>query len=115
MRKLYALLAWLFISLAGTQINARQTIADLADFTFTVDATSNTVIFTNTSVIGTEPGTRRAYWNFGDGTTQSGGPLDNIKHQYLSAGTYTVCLRLYRFTTNTTNPVLLAERSEERR
>src|SRR5258706_6598903 len=100
MRKLYALLAWLFISLAGTQINARQTIADLADFTFTVDATSNTVIFTNTSIIGDVAGNRHSFWSFGDGSGQWTGTLDGTQHHYQLTGTYTVCLKIYRYGSN---------------
>ena len=107
MRKLYALLAGFVISLVSiSTANAREVTPDVANFTFTIDAPNNNVFFTNTSTIGSEPGYRRAFWVFGDGTGQMTGPLENTQHHYQVAGTYNVCLKIYRFRTNIGDSVL---------
>jgi PKD repeat protein len=109
MRKIYALLAGIIITLASIHsANARTVTPDVANFNITIDAPNNNVFFTNTSIIGSEPGYRRAYWNFGDGITQITGPLDNTQHHYQVAGTFNVCLRIYRYYTNTGDSVLTA-------
>ena len=109
MRKLYALLAGFVISLASIHnANAKDVFPDVANFTITIDAPNNNVLFTNTSIIGSEPGLRKAYWNFGDGNIQMTGPLDNTQHHYQVAGTYTVCLKIYRYRPNLNDSVLSA-------
>ncbi|MGH2552924.1 MAG: hypothetical protein ACRDEB_04365, partial [Chitinophagaceae bacterium] len=110
MRKFYALLAGFLITLAGIHsVHAENVTPDVANFTFTVDAPNNEVFFTNTSVIGSEPGLRRAYWTFGDGSHQMTGPLDNTQHQYQVAGTYNVCLKIFRYRPNLGDSVLSAQ------
>ncbi len=108
MRKLYALLTWLFISLVSTSVNAQIQTADQANFTFSVNATTNNVVFTNTSVIGAAPGTRKAFWSFGDGTSQWTPPLQGTEHHYQIAGSYEVCLKIYRYGSNLNDSVLSA-------
>jgi PKD repeat protein len=109
MRKLYALLAGFVISLACiNSANARNVTPDVANFTFTIDAPNNNVFFVNTSTIGSEPGPRKAFWNFGDGNIQMTGALDNTQHHYQVAGTYNVCLKIYRYRSNTGDSVLMA-------
>jgi len=102
MRKLYALLAGLITVLASSQISAQTIIPDHANFTFQVQV-GNNVYFTNTSVIGNVPGDRKALWIFGDGTSQLTPPLANTQHHYTASGTYTVCLKIYRYFFNTNN------------
>jgi PKD repeat protein len=110
MRKLYALLAGFILSLASnTNADAKNVSPDVANFTFTVVTPDNNVLFTNTSTIGSEPGIRRAYWHFGDGSIQMTGPLENTRHHYQVAGTYTVCLKIYRFRPNMADSVLSAQ------
>ncbi|MBK5270761.1 MAG: PKD domain-containing protein, partial [Bacteroidia bacterium] len=109
MRKLYALLTWLCISLVSIPTIAQTPTADKADFTFTIDAANNNVVFSNTSVIGNLAGNRHAIWSFGDGSAQWTGLHDGTQHHYLSAGSFTVCLRIYRFIDNTNDSVLSAE------
>ncbi len=109
MRKIYAVLAGIIISLASIHSAKAGTVTpDVANFNITIDAPNNNVFFTNTSVIGSEPGYRRAYWNFGDGIILRTGPLDNTQHHYQVAGTYNVCLRIYRYFTNIGDSVLTA-------
>lgn len=110
MRKLYALLAGLCLALSATlPARAQQPTNDLANFTFTIDAATNNVAFTNTSVLGSLPGPRRAFWSFGDGSGQWTAPLQNTQHHYTATGTYTVCLRIFRYTSNTNDSVLSAQ------
>ncbi len=109
MRKLYTLLAGFVIAVMTMPANARTLTPDIANFTFTIDATTGNVAFTNTSVLGNEPGTRRAFWSFGDGSGQWTGALDGTQHHYQSAGTYTVCLSIYRIGSNTSDSVLSAQ------
>src|SRR5688572_6028563 len=100
MRKLYALLAGLCFCLASIPAIAQNSTPDQANFTFTVDHSNQNVSFTNTSAIGSAPGTRRAHWSFGDGSGQWTLPLQGTQHHYNSTGTYTVCLKIYRYTSN---------------
>ncbi len=109
MKKFYAFLAGFIFCLAGSlSTNARTVTPDVANFTFTIDHPNNNVFFTNTSTIGSEPGIRRAFWNFGDGIIQMTGPLENAQHHYQVAGTYNVCLRIYRYRPNIGDSVLSA-------
>ena len=113
MRKLYALLTGMLFVLVSNNQSLAQTIppqiSDVANFTFTVDADNNNVVFTNTSVIGSAAGGRRAHWSFGDGTGQWTLPLANTQHHYNSAGSYTVCLKIFRYVSNTNDSVLSAQ------
>jgi PKD repeat protein len=96
MRKIYFLLACLF-----TQFSiAFAKSPDVANFTFSVDAPSFNVAFANTSTLGNEPGNRIAFWSFGDGTNQTTDALHGTQHHYSTAGTYTVCLKIYRYRSN---------------
>ncbi len=97
MRKLYALLAGLIFVLVGNNSSAQTVIPDVAGFSFTVDAPNNNVAFNNTSTIGNLPGIRKAFWTFGDGTSQWTPPLGSTTHHYASSGNYQVCLRIYRY------------------
>src|SRR5260221_10603459 len=108
MRKLYALLAGLCLILASMKTIA-QTTADVANFTFAIDPSGTNVTFTNTSVIGTTVGTRHAIWIFGDGTSQLTGLHDGTTHHYSAAGTYTACLKIFLFVSNTNDSVLSAQ------
>jgi len=107
MRKLYALLAGLFIALGATL--AAPPSPDIANFTFLVDATANNVVFNNTSILGSEPGIRKAFWSFGDGSGAVTLPLAGTSHHYASAGTYNVCLRIYRYRPVSNDSVLSAQ------
>ncbi|MES1216706.1 MAG: PKD domain-containing protein [Bacteroidota bacterium] len=109
MRKLYALLAWLCISLVSIPTIAQQPTTDVANFAFSVDASNNNVVFSNTTIIGDLYGERHAIWTFGDGTSQRTGLHDGTQHHYSTAGTYTVCLKIYRFSNNTNDSVLSAQ------
>jgi hypothetical protein len=109
MRKLYVLLAGFALVMASLPVNARPVSPDVANFTFTIDATGNNVSFTNTSSIGNEPGTRTAYWSFGDGSSQWTGALDGTQYHYQSPGAYTVCLKIFRHTSNTNDSVLTSQ------
>ncbi|MEQ1678423.1 MAG: PKD domain-containing protein, partial [Chitinophagaceae bacterium] len=109
MRKFYTFLAGLFISLAGTNISAQNVTPDIANFTFAVNAPNNDVVFTNTSAIGAAPGDRRAFWSFGDGSGQLTPPLLGTQHHYQLAGTYTVCLKIFRYGPNLNDSVLSAQ------
>src|SRR5690349_21803774 len=99
MRKLFATLAGLFIALASINISAQTNTPDVANFTFNTYP-GNNVSFTNTSVLGSVAGERRAWWFFGDGTSQPGPALGNMQHHYNVAGSYTVCLKIYRYFNN---------------
>src|SRR5512138_2132389 len=105
MKKIYAFLTGMFIVLASHQSIAQNLTQDLVDFSFTVDADNNNVSFINASVIGSEPGDRKAVWSFGDGSSQSTGPLENTQHHYAVAGTYTVCLKILRYRSATGDTV----------
>lgn len=104
MKKLYSLVAGLFFAL--TAIKATP---DIAYFTFAVNNVTNEVAFTNNSVIGTEPGARKAYWFFGDGTFTQTPPLAGTQHHYQQTGVYNVCLKIFRYFSNTNDSVLSSE------
>ena len=70
---------------------------DLANFSFTI-GTSNTVSFINTSALS--GGERKAIWYFGDGTHQITPALANTEHHYNNGGEYTVCLKIYKYTSS---------------
>ena len=108
MRKLYALLAGLCLVLTSLPASAQQTINDVANFSFTIDAPGNHAVFTNTSTIGSEPGIRKAFWSFGDGSHQWTLPLADTAHHYANAGTYEVCLKIYRYRNSSNDSVLSA-------
>ncbi len=99
MRKLYAYLAGVFLILASSTIRAQNIIPDVANFTTTIN-TGTMVSFTNTSVIGNVTGERRAWWDFGDNTRLQTPALGNAQHAYNAGGTYTVCLKIYRYFNN---------------
>ncbi|MDZ4794959.1 MAG: PKD domain-containing protein [Bacteroidota bacterium] len=105
MRKLYALLTGFVLTLLATQASATP---DVANFTFTIDAPNRHVVFVNSSVLGNEPGVRRAFWSFGDGSSTMTPPLQGTQHQYQAPGTYTVCLKIYRYRSNLNDSVLSA-------
>src|SRR5687767_11470276 len=107
-KQLYALLAALFIITASKNIQAQTTTPDVANFTVTVHS-GNNVSFTNTSVIGNVPGTRYARWFFGDGTSQASPALGHMQHHYNAAGTYNVCLKIYRYSNTSNDSVLTAQ------
>lgn len=110
MRKLYALLAGFVLILQAATTHARPVVTpDAANFTFTVNDEAKNVVFTNTSVLGNEPGRRAAHWTFGDGTGAWTGPLQGTQHHYQHPGTYTVCLKIYRYRSGNPNPVLSAQ------
>lgn len=101
MRKLYCLL-FLFFSIAATT-----KAQDIANFTFTIHP-GNHVSFHNTSTV-TDTAIKKAHWSFGDGTGTTTRALGNAEHHYASPGTYTVCLKIYKYSNSITNPILTAE------
>ncbi len=107
MRKLYALLAGLGMTLAALQTHA-ETPVDVANFSYSIDASGN-VTFNNTSTLDSVAGVRKAVWSFGDGTTLLAGPLQTVQHLYATAGTYTVCLKLLVYVTNSSEPLVTAQ------
>jgi PKD repeat protein len=109
MRKLYALLAGIAFALLATTTFARPVSPDVANFSFTVNHATKNVAFANNSTLGSEPGVRRAYWSFGDGTGAWTQPLQGIQHQYQHPGTYTVCLKIFRYRPNHLDSVLSAQ------
>ncbi|MEO7923448.1 MAG: PKD domain-containing protein [Chitinophagaceae bacterium] len=106
MRKLYALLAGLLLTLV---LPARTPSPDIANFTFQVDHPTKNVVFTNTSTLGSEPGDRKAFWTFGDGSGTITPPLQGTQHHYQLPGTYTVCLKIFRYFPNHNDSVLTAQ------
>ena len=109
MRKFYALIAGLVLCLAGSNISAQTGTPDVANFTFVVNAPNNDVVFTNTSTLSTSADYRRAYWSFGDGTVVATPPLAGTQHHYQLGGTYTVCLKIFRYSPNLNDSVLTAQ------
>ncbi len=110
MRKLYAFLAGCIFILAGNNsAHSTPVSPDVANFTFAVNVPNLDVVFTNTSTIGSEPGIRKAFWYFGDGSSQQTPPLSGTQHHYQAAGSYTVCLKIYRYYTNTNDSFLTAQ------
>lgn len=107
MRKIYLLLAAIFGSLL---LKAQTT--DNVNFNFAPDPLTNNVAFTNTTVLhGDAP--RKAFWSFGDGSTQVTTPLANTSHHYSAPGTYTVCLKIYRYFTNPNDSVLTGQECKQ--
>ncbi|HUP12215.1 MAG TPA: PKD domain-containing protein, partial [Niastella sp.] len=106
MRKLYALLTALLFCLV---LPARTPSPDIAHFGFQVDHANKDVIFTNTSIIGNEPGIRKAFWTFGDGSGTITQPLQGTQHHYQMPGSYNVCLKIYRYRSNPNDSVLTAQ------
>lgn len=101
MRKIYLLssLALFLFCRANSQ--------DTANFTYTIGI-SNQVSFTNTSHLHGDA-YRKAVWSFGDGVRQTTTALANTFYQYNSAGTYNVCLHIYKYATNSNDSVLTSE------
>jgi PKD repeat protein len=106
MRKFYTFAAGLLLTLIFPF--ATLVANDHANFTTTISAPGNHVFFTNTSILD-GPGLRKGVWSFGDGSSFSAGPLDNATHTYNATGNYTVCLRIYRFSTANNDSVLTSE------
>ncbi|HEX6335307.1 MAG TPA: PKD domain-containing protein [Flavisolibacter sp.] len=80
---------------------------DIANFQVSIGA-GNTVFFVNTSVVnGPEP--RKAHWFFGDGTKQVTPPLAGTQHQYAAAGTYSACLKIYKYNSTFTDSIVTAD------
>ncbi|HVG42366.1 MAG TPA: PKD domain-containing protein, partial [Chitinophagaceae bacterium] len=73
----------------------RATAQDAANFTYTISAADRIVHFTNTSTF-TGDVVRKAIWSFGDGQSTETAPKTGVDHQYSTAGTYTVCLKVYK-------------------
>lgn len=96
MQKIYALLPCLCF---GLLLKAQTT--NTVNFTFVADPATNKVVFTNTSVFQNTD-VKKAFWYFGDSTVAQTGPTAGTTHYYPRAGTYPVCLRVYRYS-NTTN------------
>jgi len=92
MRKFYFLLAGLFFTLFSFAQSANQ-----VNFTFTVNPIDNQVTFTNTSILQSDSLPKKAFWSLGDGTSTIMTPLSNLFHYYQTSGTYTVCLKIYRY------------------
>jgi len=80
---------------------------DTANFTYTISS-ANQVIFSNTShVHGDAP--QKAVWLFGDGVKQVTPPLANTFHQYTTAGSYTACLKIYKYSNSSNDSVVTAD------
>jgi PKD repeat protein len=108
MRKFCVLLAGVALALSSLPAHAKSSSPDLANFTFVINP-ANTVVFTNTSTIGSEPGPRTFHWSFGDGSQQWMNGPDPVTHQYQGPGNYTVCLYIYRVRPNLNDTVLAAQ------
>lgn len=93
MRKLY-LLTTLFLGLV-----LQSKSQDLVNFNYHIGINNN-VEFMNLSQVLND-GPRKAFWYFGDGTSQVTAPLANAFHHYNTAGTYTACLKIYKYSSNT--------------
>lgn len=101
MQKIYALLAGLCF---GFLPNAQT--ANTVNFTFVADPITNNVVFTNTSVFQNNDA-KKAFWDFGDSTGVQTAPSAGITHHYLHAGTFQVCLRVYRYNSTGHDSTLL--------
>lgn len=102
MKKIYFLLALLCSNIF---LNAQT--GNHVNFDFTADPLTNNVVFTNTSVLQSD-GARKAYWYFGDGTHAVTAPLAGTAHHYNVAGTYQVCLKIWKYSnTSVADSVLL--------
>lgn len=101
MRKTLLLLA---AACCGLLLSA-QTVPSV-NFTFTIDAATSTVSFTNQSG-NLGDGVKKAYWSFGDGIWAVTGAADGTHHRYVAAATYQACLKIYRYPTNSHDSVLV--------
>lgn len=101
MRKCYLLTSFVVLLFCKAQSQ------DTANFTFTI-GTYNQVSFTNTSHLHGDA-YRKAFWSFGDGSQFMTTPLGNAYHEYSNAGSYEVCLKIYKYITNTNDSALAAE------
>ena len=86
---------YLLTALLGLCQGLKAQTTAIASFSFTIQP-SFKVSFTNTSQVPDSAG-RRAVWLFGDGTKAQTLALLGTEHQYAGAGTYTVCLKIYRY------------------
>ena len=97
MKRIFTLLAsLLLLTLSSTLSYANPKTPDVASFTTNVFDSLRAVAFTNTSILGSEPGERIGIWTFGDGTGAATPALGSITHVYPQPGTYTACLKIYR-------------------
>lgn len=102
MRRFY----FLFIILTGLFLKARA--QDSVSFSFSI-ATGNNVVFTNTSHLHGND-LHKAFWTFGDGSSRvQTGPLAGIQHQYANNGSFTACLRIYRYSSINNDSTLAGE------
>jgi PKD repeat protein len=101
MRKFYLLTSLLLL------LFFRAISQDTAGFTYTIGL-NNQVIFANTSHLHGD-GLKKAYWSFGDGVRQMTTPLANTFYQYRVAGTYTVCLRIYKYSNSSNDSAITAD------
>ncbi len=101
MRKIYSLLALLCFTLL---LQAQNT--NTVNFTFSTDPLTTSVAFTNTSVFATND-VKKAYWDFGDGSSAQTGPTAGVTHHYTLAGTYQVCLKVYKYNSTGNDSTLL--------
>lgn len=105
MRKIVFLFAGLLSGLLTLAQPANQ-----VNFTFVVNASNNSVYFSDSSVLQPDTLPKKAYWNFGDGTMAIISPSSNISHVYTTAGTYTVCLKIYKYNyANSNDSTLLGD------
>ncbi|WP_121353594.1 PKD domain-containing protein [Flavisolibacter nicotianae] len=101
MRKTLLLLA---AACCGLLLSA-QTVPSV-NFGFTIDAATSNANFTNQSR-NLGDGVKKAYWSFGDGNRAVTGAADGTHHQYARAASYEVCLKIYRYPTNSHDSVLV--------
>lgn len=103
MRKFYLLLT-LVAAIFFINTNAQ----DVAGFNFTIGP-NNLVSFTNTSTLNGQS-ERKAYWSFGDGSQIITPALSNTQHQYTAAGSFTVCLKIYKYSnTGTIDTIITSQ------
>lgn len=103
MRKIYFTLALL---ISGSFLKAQT--GDAVNFTFVSNQLTNTVVFTNTTVLHGD-GPHKAFWSFGDGSVRQTAPLANTDHHYALSGTYTVCLKIYKYNNTSNDSVLTGQ------
>lgn len=101
MRKIYILIA---CSCFGFLLKAQTT--NSVSFTFAADPATGNVAFTNTSVFQNND-VKKAFWTFGDSTAAQTAPTAGITHHYLHAGTYQVCLRVFKYSNSSNDSTLL--------
>lgn len=101
MRKFYLLAGFFFF------LFCKANSQDTANFTFTTGI-GNQVNFINTSHLHGDA-YRKAFWSFGDGSQLTTGPLGNAYHLYSSTGSYTVCLKIYKYVTNSNDSALTSQ------